>query len=406
MQVHPKLAHLSAAKIADLLAKYDEPSITLKGIISEFSIPTTPSALSGILPPFVHEDLPCPHCRDVLLQSRRTRGAKYSAPTRYCPSCGHRDTKHCSCLKCRETLANDRLRIEKIKSNILRKEYARRSWDVDFAKVSLRDAVYLSALIRQSLSEDLATVAPYSPGPPPLAPTSEYKTKIVQHLQGKSLLAIDPDSPIEAFEFNAELTTAHSYYPAKVGWLFLPGLDVAGKRQFMLSLTATIDGDWPDAWEGDLPTLWRDIIKAEAFEYFFHMLGQRGYKLENIGEKTHAVFDFLIERFPLSKMCNLIWQAVRDTTDYNVRNSIPNYHGKNNFVGAIQRKAERSIAEGWNLKDSRRDFGCPQTSISSTFFDAFTKIGERGFTSLPPTGSDWRGIVRQHRELRPLEGDV
>lgn len=388
MQVHSKLTHLSATQIIDLLEKYDDPSIALKIIISEFSVQTTPSALSGLLPPFIHEDSPCPHCKDVLLQSRRTRRSSYAPPIGRCPNCGHQDTNYCPCRKCREVAAKDRLRIEAIKRNVLHRNYGGRCWNGDFATLTLRDAVYLSALIRQSLSEDLATVAPYSPGPPMLAPTNDFKGKIVQHLQGKSLLAIDPDSSIDAFEFSAELTTAHSYYPAKVGWLFLPGLDVAEKRQFMLNLTTAIDGDWPDAWESDLPRLWRDIIKAEAFEYFFHMLQQRGYQLNNIGEKTHAVFDFLIERFPLSKMCNLIWQAVRDVTDYNVKNAIPTYQAKNNFVGAIQRKAEKYTAQGWDLRDSRRDFDCPQTCISSTFFDTFVKVGERGFTSLPPANSN------------------
>lgn len=388
MQVHSKLAHLSATQIVDLIDKYDDPSIALKDIIFEFSIQTTPSALSGLLPQFIHEDSPCPHCKDVLLQSRRTRRSSYASPIGRCPNCGHQGTNYCPCRKCREAAAKDRFLIEEIKRSVIHKNYGGRCWDGDFAKLTLRDAVYLSALIRQSLSEDMETVAPFSPGPPLLAPTSDYKGEIVRHLRGKSLLAIDPNSSAEAFVFNAELTTIEAYYPEKAGWLFLPGLDVTDKRQFMLKLTSAIDSDWPDAWKSELPRLWRDIIKAEAFEYFFHMLVQRGYQLENIGEKTHTAFDLLIERFPLSKMCNLIWQAVRDTTDYNVKNSVPTYRAKNNFVGAIQRKAEKYIAEGWDLKDSRRDFGCPQTWISSTFFDTFIKVGERGFTSMPPADSN------------------
>jgi len=286
-------------------------------------------------------------------------------------------------MKCREAAARDRLQTDQIKRNIIQKDYAGFLWTGDVLNLTLRDAVFLSALIRQSLSEDLATVEPFSSSSPGLAPTSEYTMEIVKHLRSKNLIAIDPDSSAEAFLFDAELTRAHSYYPAKVGWLYLPGLDVSDKRQFMLELTAIIDSDWPDTWQRALPSLWSDIVKAEAFEYFFRMLEQRGYKLDSIGEKTHAVFDFLIERFPLSKICNLIWQAVRDTTDYNVKNGIPNYQAKNNFVGAIQRKAEKYIAEGWDLKDSRRDFSCPQTWISSTFFDTFVKVGERGFTSMP-----------------------
>lgn len=388
MQIHPKLAHLSTEQIIDLLEKYDDPLVPLKNIISEFSLQTTPSALNGLLPPFIHEDSPCPYCTDVLLHSRRSSRSGYASTSRRCPNCGHQDTDHCHCQNCRETAAKERQWTEEIKRDVVREDYGGRHWERNFESLTLRDAVYISALIRQSLSENLVTVAPYAPGPPKLAPTGDLTREITEHLQGKALLAVDPESPIDAFVFNEELTEAHSYYPTKVNWLFLPGLDAVHKKEFLRDLTIAIDGDLPDVWQADVPRLWRDIIKAEAFEYFFHMLDQRGYKLDKIGEKTDAVFDFLIERFPLSKICNLIWQAVRDVTDYNVKNDIPTYRAKNNFVGAIQRKAEKYIAEGWNLNDSRRDFDCPQTWISSTFFDAFIKFGKDGFTSMPPADSD------------------
>ncbi|NVD28023.1 hypothetical protein HUO14_08920 [Parasphingorhabdus flavimaris] len=388
MQVNSKLAHLSAEQLVDLLEKYGNQSIPLKDIISEFSIQTTPSALNALLPPLIHEEAPCPYCVDVFLQSRRPNRSGYTSPIRRCPNCGHQNTDYCLCLNCRESAAKKRQWIEEIKRDLIRDDYGGRHYDDNFKCVTLRDAVYLSALIRQSLSEDLAVVDPYAPGPPLLAPTGDHMREITMHLQGKVLLAVDPESPIDAFVFNEELTEAHSYYPAKVDWLFLPGLAPASKRQFIADLTAAIDNNWPDAWQNDMPSLWREIIKVEAFEYFFHLLDQRGYQLDKIGEKTHAVFDFLIERFPLSKIYNLMWQAVRDVTDYNVKNDIPTYRAKNNFVGAIQRKAEKYIAQGWDLKDSRRDFDCPQTWISSTFFDTFMKVGEDGFTSMPPPESD------------------
>lgn len=388
MQVNSKLAHLSTEQLVDLLEKYDDQSIPLKDIISEFSIHTTPSALNSLLPPLIHEEAPCPYCVGVLLQSRRPSRSGYTSSIRRCPNCDHQDTDYCQCQNCRETAAKERQWIEEIKREVIREDYGGRHCDDDVESLTLRDAVYISALIRQSLSEDLAVVDPYASGPPVLAPTGDHMREITKHLQGKALLAVDPESPIDAFVFNEELTEAHSYYPAKVDWLFLPGLGTDSKRQFITDLTAAIDNNWPDAWQSDMPGLWRDIIKAEAFEYFFHLLDQRGYQLDKIGEKTHAVFDFLIERFPLSKIYNLMWQAVRDVTDYNVKNDIPTYRAKNNFVGAIQRKAEKYIAQGWDLKDSRRDFDCPQTWISTTFFDTFMKAGEDGFTSMPPSVSD------------------
>lgn len=384
MQLHQKLAHLSDKQIADLLRKYDDPSIPLKDLISEFSINSTPGALQTLLPPHVHEDSPCPYCADVLLQSRRRSRSSYASPEKRCPDCGHRDTDHCRCQNCLEIATRARQRIEEIKRSVVRADYGGRFWNGDVESLTLRDAVYISALIRQSLSEDLLTVIPYAPGPPRLAPTADHLQEITSHLDSKSLLAVDPESKLDAFVFNEELTEANSYYPAKVEWLFLPGLDTPAKQQFLRDLAAAIEGDWPETWQDDIPGLWREIAKAEAFEYFFHLLEQRGYRLDKVGEKTHSVFDFLIERFPVSKICNLTWQAVRDVTDYNVKNDIPTYRAKNNFVGAIQRKAEKYIARGWELKDSRRDFDCPQTWIGSTFFDTFLKVDEDSFATLPP----------------------
>lgn len=387
MQVHQKLAHLSDKQIADLLQKYNDPSIPLKDIISAFSINSTPSAFHVLLPLQVHADSPCLYCPGVLLQSRRLSRSGYASPEKRCPACGHRDSAYCRCQNCRETAAREQRRLEEIKRDAVRKDLGGRYWNGGVESLTLRDAVYISALIRQSLSEDLLTVDPYAFGPPQLAPTSDHLQEIIRYLQRKSLLAVAPESGLDAFVFNEELTEVHSYYPAKVDWLFLPGLDTLEKQRFLRGLTAAIEGDWPETWRNEAPGLWREIAKAEAFEYFFHLLEQRGYHLDKIGEKTHSVFDFLIERFPVSKIYNLTWQAVRDITDYNVRNSIPIHLAKNNFIGAIQRKAEKYIAQGWTLKDSRRDFGCPQTWISSTFFDTFMRIGEDGFTTIPPANN-------------------
>jgi hypothetical protein len=384
MRVHQKLAHLSDAQLADMLEKYDDPSIPLKHIISEFSISTVPGALHALLPPQIHEGSLCPYCGDVALQSRRPSRSGYATVEKRCPHCGHRDARYCHCQNCLEAVAQERQRIDRIKRSVVRDNYAERHWGGDADNLTLRDAVYISALIRQSLSEDLRVVAPYGMGPPRLAPTDDHRREITEHLQRKSLIAVDPESRLEAFVFDDGLTEAHSYYAGKVDWLFLPGVDLKDKQSFLREITAVIESDWPDAWLRDVPGLWREIVKAEAFEYFFHLLDQRSYTLDTIGDKTHSVFDLLIERFPLSKIYNLTWQAVRDVTDYNVKNGTPKYRGKNNFVGAIQRKAEKFIAEGWEVRDSRRDFDCPQTWISSTFFDVFMKVGARSFTSMPP----------------------
>ena len=110
---------------------------------------------------------------------------------------------------------------------------------------------------------------------------------------------------------------------------------------------------------------------------------QRNFDLPEVGEKTHATFDNLLDHFSPAQAFNITWQSVRDTTDYIVRENLPKYRAKNMFIGAVQRKADKYRAEGWEARNSRRDFNCPQTVLSSTFFDTFVRVGEKSFTEQP-----------------------
>jgi hypothetical protein len=115
---------------------------------------------------------------------------------------------------------------------------------------------------------------------------------------------------------------------------------------------------------------------------FLYLLAQRGYELEKLGEKTHTIFENLIQGFSVSEVFFISWTTVRDTTDYIVRKGIRNWHGKNIFIGAIQRKADRARAEGWSLHRARRDYNCPQTVISATFL--FLDLGDKALEMIPP----------------------
>ncbi len=107
------------------------------------------------------------------------------------------------------------------------------------------------------------------------------------------------------------------------------------------------------------------------------MFEERGFNIEEIGSKTHLIFENLLEHFSVGQIFNLSWQAVRDTTDYMHKKGIRQLNSGNIFIGAIQRKADKVRAEGWEIKNSRRDFNCPQTVLSSVFFNTLLKKGEK-----------------------------
>jgi len=244
------------------------------------------------------------------------------------------------------------------------------------AGLSLRDAVYLLALFRHSVSEDLSLAEPYGERRVRLAPSFEDTQRVAKQLWSKGMILVSPDSDTDAFIFNDDITDCQKLYLAKVTWEFLPGQLTHEKREFLSQLERLVrDGPRPESWRDQFNPVWHEIARAECFEYFTYSLGERGYELEILGEKTHAVFDELLLHFSIGQVFNLTWQAVRDTTDYIVKERLPKYHAKNSFIGAVQRKADKAQAEGWTVRNSRRDFNCPQTVLSSVFFDVFAQVG-------------------------------
>lgn len=387
IEVNEKLSHLTNDELDDLITRYQSGDEKVSDLIEEFCIDIRASNLLSILPPIVHEDLFCPYCEDTNLVSKRQRGgATLNQSQAYCLSCNHQNTNHCFCSGCREKEENIRRETQLRKRAIIEEEYTREITTPAANDISLSDALFLLSITRHSLSEDMEVIEPFDDSELPLAPLYDFQNEVVKHLYSKGFITISPESPIEAFVFDASETDIDGYYPVRVTWEFLPEFnDAEEKRQYLKDVQSLVKSDeWPAHWEKDISKIWHKIAKYECLEYFLYLLEQRDFNLEKIGEKTHATFDNLLEDFPVSKIFNLSWMAVRDTTDYIVRENIPRFQSKNIFIGAIQRKADRARAEGWEIRNSRRDYNCPQTVISSTFFNLFLGIGDKAFETIPP----------------------
>ena len=55
-------------------------------------------------------------------------------------------------------------------------------------------------------------------------------------------------------------------------------------------------------------------------------------------------------------------------------------------LGAIQRKADQAKAGGRDLKHFARNYHCPQTDVSATFFNDILKMGDQALEAVPPEG--------------------
>lgn len=387
--LHKKLAHLTPEHVDDLVKRYNEDE-NLTHLIEAFDIDAKPPGLVHLLPPVVHEDLPCPYCPGTNLISKQPARAsvRRRSVSPRCPGCGHRHAEWCPCKPCKAKAKAERRESDKKKRQVIEATYTREHDCPPPEDLTLRDAVFVMAIARHAEAENLSYLKPYDDYADTLAPLPDCQHDIITHLYERGLIAISPDSDIHAFEFDETLTAIKRHDPAWVLWAFLPGLDVEEKRGYLNRLRILAgSGDWPDGWSEDVPALWHFIVKNECLENFVYLLAERGCKQHPIDQKTHALFDALLMDFSPSRIFNLCWRGVTKTTDDFARKKIPHYYKKNDmFLRAVQRKADQAKAAGWDLKHFARNYHCPQTDVSATFFNDILKMGDEAFEAVPPGG--------------------
>lgn len=375
------LSHLNSKQIEEVMSRYYTGG-RIRDILNDYQINIHPSSLVSLFPSIVHKDLFCPYCESVNLETkykRRSRRAM-SPPIPFCPGCSHKAIESCNCNYCKLSKRAIIESINKRKQDVIYQNFFNDCICNPVERTSLLDAVCLLSITVHSASEDLCFIDPFRNGNPKLAPTFNLQNFIVKHLYAKSFIRISPKSNTDAFIFDEITSDLTSYYPTKVLWELLPNMDIHEKSIYLSSLRRMIiDSEWPIEWAGEIGYIWKQITREECIEYYLHLISQRSFDLPDIGEKTISTFEHLLDYLSPAQVLNLIWQAVRDTTDYIVKENLPKYKAKNMFIGAIQRKADKYRAERWEVRNSRRDFDCPQTVFSSTFFNSFMGVGEKGF---------------------------
>lgn len=387
--MHKKLSHLSQDDLQELLRRYYDPEkeFTVSQIMTDFAVDARPGELVSLLPESIHEEA-CPHCEGVKLRSKAQSRSSYGQSTPTCPNCGHELSRYCACTNCRYVEAEEKDAQERVQRAAVFQHYGPDAWPTVSPgnELALEDAIYLKAIVTHRVAEDLSEVEPTVFTRTRLAPGELMVWDVLKHLYHYTkAIAPSPESDLSAFEFKIDGTESPSFFMNKVRWLLLPSLSSSARTAYLREVDAKLRAlaDSEDM-EFSERALWHEIVKHEAIEYYKHKLAEVNVELDQIGNKTHAVFDDLVNRFSLANIYQIIYAAVRSTLHYTTQQSIPRYQAKNMYIGSIEGNANKFEAEGW-LKNYRRDFNCPQSTLSAIFFDFYLGIGASYFETVLPT---------------------
>ena len=330
---------------------------------------------------FSRDDL----CRSCGVPKRYTRRSDYEQHSRTAAWTSW-TCEDCVALA-REEAERERARQDSLRRELVQKELdERRTHGLEPRQLSFTQAVYVLSVLRAGGSEDFEYVAPRNSVDVQLSPTVDLDREIFDELYTGRVLCIHPGSKPESIVI--EKGEFRRFFIFQVHWT-LP-LPIGGRSpaRFVEELENVLKGDdWPELWEENAAELHRRVALHECIQYLRLCMEDHGFAV-NVGEKTLLTLRAALTRFSIAQVYNFIWGAARDAAAFYVRSATSKSHAANIVPGAIQREAERAIAEGWPVKEYRRDRRAPESTLTQVLFTTALKLPEGGFTTVPPAPSN------------------
>lgn len=391
-QTDPRLAHLTAVQIEELITRYYAGE-DISSLIQEFQVECVPHHLHKLLPPQILRHVACPHCHTAMVFKRPARTSnQFSREKVLCLSCGHIGGEGCNCQGC--LLERERV--------FERERQEKQSWVTEFCRkmqpappaiesveeLTLRQAVALLALTRTCMYLQLSGVVGFDPkavhlnpleqATVPFTPGMELGIRLIQELIGCRLIYVSELSESKAFIFNQNDFKGVHFELAR--WK-IRGNDPQ-KLINDIERCAANGELWPSRWREEVESLWLDIAFAEAKEFFLYQAKERGLP-DVSGKSLDTMLMNLLQDYSVSQCYRVIYAGAKETADFLVRTKCTRRHAGNYMIGACQRWADHARAEHWDVAKYKRNYDLPRTMIDYVFFDTFLKIGDMGFKDNP-----------------------
>lgn len=197
------LDHLTSEEVETLMQRYYAGESVSK-LTKEYGISVRSSDLYKLFPPEAFANYICEYCDEPLVINRPSKTMKnlpkYERDL-YCPVCGHKPFQtHCNCENCQEEERN--LQMERLQQ--IEEVYSKPQTPVDFASLSFENKVFLGAICRALLKENLYEIAPFSNSEVILTPTDILRKKLYSSLIHNQVIAVSPQSTLDAFDIDSE----------------------------------------------------------------------------------------------------------------------------------------------------------------------------------------------------------
>ena len=202
-----------------------------------------------------------------------------------------------------------------------------------------------------------------------LSPTSSMSKELISYLYDKQWIYFDDENKESCFGIERDKIISFRTFETQFR------LNVTDEFTLFSELNSP---DFSDFDFSDMLMLWKNIATEECLEYLEYNLAEYNL-LENTGPKTITVIQEVLNHFSISQTFMFIWGAVKDAAAYYQKDRVTKKHAVNSIPGSIQKRLDKALVEGKEVKGFRRNYNLPQSIYADLIFNKVLKLGDRAF---------------------------
>ena len=305
-------------------------------------------------------------------------------PYQYKNRSDYKNTKKHISIKCSDCIELDKLNEEIKKQSALDAHFEScQKYPFSLESLTFYDAICLLSIVRYQASEDLQYLKPYTSNQTDfLSPRYEYDIDIYKNLIEKNIIAISPRTALDAVKFDDEGKI--SYHIDRAYWeIIIDQNKYSSITTFIEELEHKLSFmEWEDSWYDEANDLCKDVALQESLAYLDFIMRDHRFNFV-AGKKTKLIINKVLEKHSVAQLCSLIWSCGKDAAAYYMRSDIPKKQAANSVIGGIERKYERYITNGWEIKPAKRNFNLPISTMSQVLYGTTLHTDDGGFYTPP-----------------------
>jgi hypothetical protein len=208
----------------------------------------------------------------------------------------------------KEQLAKEKIQsLQQTQREIILDEYrTEKEYSIDITELDIQMKLYLSALLRASLSEDLKDIKPLSLSSlklAPITPSSKYEMKIISFLKQNKLIIFSPNTSLDSVII--EENEIVRYIPVDSTYrinISKDELDIETEELLYFEDENLNSGNIEEIDTELLLTLWLEIGLYKCLEYLYIRLDEYNLPSEYIGDKTISAIKEALNHFSISQI--------------------------------------------------------------------------------------------------------